>query len=193
MKTFQRVPPQSTRVQRTVCIWCCLQRGTNRGKEVRASGLLPRQSPLPKTLHTSGDIQHYHPTQCPQASARSSKPQALPAPFSSRQSHSPVVPPAQHQPTNSCTVRNTTTWSTLQYSQVTIYTTPQHQESISPRYQVLLHTCCRVPWDQQHQRIHLVTQNKQIVAGLFQVSFGSVLKQHDFSSPGFRKGVWLRA
>lgn len=132
MKTFQRVPPQSTRVQRTVCIWCRLWRGTNGGKRVRAWGLLPRQSLLPKTLHLSGDIHRSHPTRCPHAPARSPKPEALPAPCSSRHSHSPVVPPAQHQPTNSCTVRNTTTWSTLQYSQVTIYTTPQHQESISP-------------------------------------------------------------
>lgn len=72
MKTFQRVPPQSTRVQRTVCIWCRLWRGTNRGKRVRASGLLPRQSLLPKTLHTwvgtfTAPIPHSVPTLQPGA------------------------------------------------------------------------------------------------------------------------------
>lgn len=144
MKTFRRVPPQSTRVQRTVCIWCCLQRGTNQGKEIRVSGLLPRQSQLPKTLHLSGDVHCSHPTRCPHAPARSPKPEAIPAPFSSRQSHSPVVPPAQHQRTNSCTVKHYYMINTPVFPSDNIHNSSAPGIHFS-RYQVLLHTCCRDP------------------------------------------------
>lgn len=193
MKTFQRVPPQSTRVQRTVCIWCRLRRGTNRGKQVRASGLLPRQSLLPKTLHLSGDTHCSHPTRCPHAPSQ--EPQAWGTPSTLQLEAEP-----QSCGTSSPAPAHKQLYSQKHYYMINtpVFPSDNIHNSSAPgihfsRYQVLLHTCCQDPWDQQHQRIHLVTQNKQIIAGLFQVSFGSVFKQHDFSSPGFRKGVWLWA
>lgn len=192
MKTFQRVPPQSTEYRELFAFGAASSEVQTQANKSELQVSFPEVSTA-KNSAWVGTSQCSHPTWCPHTPTRSSKPQALPAPFSSRQSHSPVVPPAQHQPTNSCTSqKHYYMINTPVFPNDTIHNSSAPGIHFS-RYQVLLHTCCWDPWDQQHQRIHLVTQNKQIIAGLFQVSFGSVLKQHDFSSPGFRKGVWLWA
>lgn len=122
------------------------ERGTNWGKKSELRISFPDSWPLPKALYSeraSRDTCRSCPTEgtarcpprCPDP-VRSSKPprntQHPSAPGRARVLCKPAVPPHEHQPTNSCTVIYTTTWSTIQYSQVTIYITPQHQESILP-------------------------------------------------------------
>lgn len=122
------------------------ERGTNWGKKSELRVSFPDSQLLPKTLyseHRSGDSCRSCPTEgaacCPptlpwpskelQASGNTQPPSAR---GGVTVLCKPAVPPREYQPTNSCTVSYTTTWSTIQYSQVTIYITPQHQESILP-------------------------------------------------------------
>lgn len=192
MKTFQRVPPQSTEY-----------------RELFAFGAASRevQTEANKSeLQVSFPDSHYCQKLCTEW-GQSLLPSHMVSPRSSQELQAPSTPSTlqlKAEP-RSCGTPSPAPAHKQLYSQkhyyminTPVFPSDNIHNSSAPgihfsRYQVLLHTCCRDPWDQQHQRIHLVTQNKQIIAGLFQVSFGSVLKQHDFSSPGFRKGVWLWA
>lgn len=190
MKTFQRVPPQSTEN----CLHLVLPPARYKPRQTSQSFRSPSQ-----TVTTAKNSAHEW--------GQSLLPSHMVSPHSSQELQAPGTPSTlqlKAEP-QSCGTSSPAPAHKQLYSQKHYYMTntpvfpnDNIHNSSAPgihfsRYQVLLHTCCRDLWDQQHQRIHLVTQNKQIIAGLFQVSFGSVLKQHDFSSPGFRKRVWLGA
>lgn len=141
MKTFQRVPPQSTEYRELFAFGAASGEVQTQANKSELQVSFP-DSHCCQKLCTSGDSQCSHPTWCPHTPARSSKPQAPPTPFSSRQSHSPVVPAAQHQPTNSCT-------SQKHYYMINtpVFPSDNIHNSSAPgihfsRYQVLLHTCC---------------------------------------------------
>lgn len=205
MKTFHSVPPQSTSVQRTVCIQYWMSKVQIEAKSQSSSPpdsqLLPR---TPHSVHTAAASPLLHPaedtTRCPPAlpcpGERLEASEECPAPLTRGRVtvlREPAVPPHQYQVANSCTVVYTTTWSTIQYSQVTIYITPQHQEStfFSDAKCYFTHAAKNSKTSSTKEFIWLLRTNK--LAGLFQVSFGSMLKYHDLSSSGFRKGVWLWA
>lgn len=142
-------------------------------QEAGAPGSLPGSQLLPGALHSEhtsssaccpscwGTALCIHPPLTPQNSEpwRSAQ---HPSTWGRHSSAEPAVPPHQYWLTNSRTVI-----SHHYMSNNPVFPSDNTRNSSAPgvhsfRYQVLLHTRCWVQQDQQHQRIHLVTQNKQV-------------------------------
>lgn len=169
-------------------------------QEADAPGSLPGSQLLPGALHsehTNSSSSACCPScwgtaLCPPSPPDPAEFRAVeecPAPFNSREAQLCRSLQYLRISTASQTVVQsfyTTTWSTIQYSQVTIHITPQHQESIlSDTKCYSTHAAEYSKTSSTKESIWLLRTNK--LAGLFQVSFGSMLKYHDLTSSRVQK------
>lgn len=175
MKTFHSVPPQSTSVQRTVCVWYYLQARYKPRREVRASDLLPRQSPTAKNFlfgahegrHLLPPSRRGHSTPSPSTALTQRGAPGLRGAPGTLQLEGVTVPSARS--TSTLVPAAKQLYGHLHYYMINnpVFPSDNIHNSSAPgihpsRYQVLLHTCCWEQPDQQHHRIHLVTQTNKL-------------------------------
>lgn len=209
MKTFHSVPPQSTSVQRTVCVQYWMSKvqieARSQSSSPPGSQLLPRTPHLVHIhrVHTAAASPLLHPaedtTRCPPAlpwwEARSLW--GVPSTLNSRESHGS----ARTCCTSTSVPGGKQLYSRLHYYMINNPVFPSDNIHNSPAPGIhfffsdakcyFTHAAKNSKTSSTKEFIWLLRTNK--LAGLFQVSFGSMLKYHDLSSSGFRKGVWLWA
>lgn len=210
MKTFHSVPPQSTSVQRTVCVQYWMSKVQIEARSQSSSR--PGSQLLPRTphsvhihwVHTAAVSPLLHPaedtTRCPPAlpcpGERLEASEECPAPLT-RGSHSS----ARTCCTSTSVPGGKQLYSHLHYYMINNPVFPSDNIHNSPAPGIhfffsdakcyFTHAAKNSKTSSTKEFIWLLRTNK--LAGLFQVSFGSMLKYHDLSSSGFRKGVWLWA